>query len=249
MAVGRIVALSAAGVMLLAACGGDDAGSDDAGNGDGRSQEYVEAVVASMREDDETPLHPERVDCAAAAIVDVVGVDTLTDAGISPEELAEAGNLASLDVDLPDDAGDRLGNAFAECDLGRIEEVLIDDFTSIWGTELSSEAAGCLRDNLDDRAVTDALASAFVDGSIEQMYMQGPLASAVAACPPVMTEVLLAQTPSDLPPAAEACVSDFVEGNADLVVQGLTSGSGDAGQELGDRLAAACPDVATAPSG
>jgi hypothetical protein len=55
--------------------------------------------------------------------------------------------------------------------------------------------------------------------------------------------------PTDLRPAAEACLTAFVEDNADLVVQGLTSGSGDAGQALGERMAAACPEVGAVPSG
>jgi hypothetical protein len=122
---------------------------------------------------DETPLHPERVECAAAAIVDLVGVDTLTDADISADELAEAENLESLDVNLPDDAADRLGNALAECNLGgSIEDLAVDGFTSNWETGLSSAAAACLRDNFDDRAATDALARTFVDDSSD---IQGPL--------------------------------------------------------------------------
>jgi hypothetical protein len=243
------LAVSAAAVMLLAACGDDDGGSDDdAGNGGGGSQEYVEAASASLREDGEFPLGPERTDCAAAALVDVVDVDTLTDAGISPEEFGDADNLESLDVDLPDDVADRLGNALAECDLvGSIEDVAVDTFTSSAGRELSSDAAACLRDNLDDQTVVDALARTFVDGSGE--HVQAPLLSAVAACPPVLTDVALAQASSDLSPAGEACLTDFVEGNADLVAQALTSGSREARQEARARLAAACPDVAAVLGG
>jgi hypothetical protein len=243
------MALSAAGVMLLAACGDDDGGSDDAGDGDGRSQEYVEAASASLREDGEFPVDAERADCVAAAMVDVVGVDTLTDAGISPEEFGDADNLESLDVDLPDDAVDRLGNAVAECDLvGFFEDVVIDGFSREVGTELSSEAAACLRDSFDERALADAVARTFVDGSSE--HVQEPAVSALAACPPALTEVLLAQASSDLPPAAETCLSDFMEDNADLMAQ-LAAGGGsrEARQEAGARLTAACPDVAAALGG
>ena len=59
--------------MLLGACGGDD---DDGGASGGQGDEYVDAVAASMSEDEETPLDAERADCAATAIVEVVGPTT-----------------------------------------------------------------------------------------------------------------------------------------------------------------------------
>jgi hypothetical protein len=237
---------AAAGVVLLGACGGDD---DDGGSATSATSDegeaYVDAIATSMREDGEVPLDAERADCAATAIVDVVGVDTLRDAGISPEELGDADSLQSLDVEVPDDVTERLGAAFDECGFaGTIKDALVDSFTSEFGSELSAEASACLRDNLSDEAVTDALAATFVDGSNE--HVQEPLLAAVAACPPVATEALLAEAPTDLPPAAEACVSEFVESNPDLVARSFGSGDAAAGQELGVQLAGACPEVAAA---
>jgi hypothetical protein len=238
--------VATAGVMLLGACGGDDDDGGGATSDEGAA--YVDAIAASMREDEEVPLGAERADCAATAIVDVVGVDTLRDADITPEELGDAENLESLDVEVPDDVTDRLGAAFEECGFaGTIKDVLVDSFGSELGSELPADAAACLRDNLDDQAVTDALAATFVDGS--QEHMQEPLFSAVAACPSVATEALLAQAPADLSPAAEACVSEFVEANPDLVARSFGSGDSSAGQELGVQLAGACPEVAAAFGG
>jgi hypothetical protein len=244
--VGRILAaVAAVSVMVLGACGGDD--DDDGAASSGEGEEYVEAVAASMR-DDEVPMDAERANCAATAIVDVVGVDTLEDAGISPEELGDADNLQSLDVEVPDDITDRLGAAFDECGFAdTIKDALVNGFTGEFGSDLSAEATACLRDNLDDEAVTDALAATFVDGSDE--HMQEPLLSAVAACPPVATAALLAQAPADLSPAAEACLTEFVESNPDLVARSFASGDSAAGQELGVQLAGACPEVAAALGG
>jgi hypothetical protein len=175
----------------------------------------------------------------------VVGVDALQDAGISPAELGEADNLQSLDVDVPDDVADRLGAAFGECDLaGTIEDVLVNGFTSGFGSEMPEDATACLRDNLDDETLTDALAATFVDGSDE--HIEEPLLSAVAACPPVATAALLARAPVDLSPVAEACLTEFVESNPELVARSFASGDTQAGQELGARLASACPEVAAA---
>jgi len=235
---------------LLGAWGGDDdaggsASSASGGQAEGQAGEYADAVSASMREDDEAPLDAERADCAAAAIVDVIGVDALTEAGVSPDEFGSADDLTSLGIELPDDVTDRLGESLRECDLaGPLEDVMVDGFAGEFGTELPAEAAECLRDNVDDGALMDAAAATFVDGSNE--HLREPLASAIGACPPVATAVLLAQAPVALSPAAEACLTEFVEANPDLVAQSFGSGDAGAGQQLGVRLAAACPEVAAA---
>lgn len=232
----------AAGAILLGACGGDD---DDGSASGGQGDEYVDAVAASMSEDEETPLDAERANCAATAIVDVVGVDTLTDADISPDELGEADSLRSLDVELPDDVNERLGEALGQCDLAaELEGVMVASFSDEFGSELPEEAAACLRDNMDDQALVDAMAAAFVDGSGEQV--QEALTPAIGQCPSVATAVLLAQAPTDLSPAAEACLTEFVEANPDLVARSFGSRDASAGQEMGVGLAAACPEVAAA---
>ena len=56
-------------------------------------------------------------DLCREGLVDVVGVDALTEAGISPDEFAAPDDLASLGVELPDDATAVLGDALGECDV------------------------------------------------------------------------------------------------------------------------------------
>jgi hypothetical protein len=252
---GRFLAIAAAGLMVLSACGGDDneAGSGDSepGASDARTREYVDAVAAVISEDGTAPMEPEMADCMAEAIVEVVGVATLVEAGISAEDFGDADNLSSLDIDVPDETTERLGGALAECDIAdAIEEVLVDSFgTSFSGDtdfELSPDEADCLSDNLDDQAVTDAMAGTFVDGSGD--HIEQPLLAALAACPSVMTAVLVAQMPSGLPSSAEMCISDFVDGNIDLVTEGFVSQTPSATQELGTALATACPEFANTSS-
>jgi hypothetical protein len=186
--------------------------------------------------------------CMAAAIVDVVGIDVLIGAGISPQELGDADNLAELDVDLANDAASRLAASFHECDLADgLDDALVRGFASDTGAELPPDAAVCLYDNLDEGAVTDAVARRFVDGSDE--HVREPLVSAVGACPSVMTAVLLAEIPADLPPSVQMCIGGFVEGHADLVARSLTSDAPDAGRELGAPLLAACPELTAALGG
>jgi hypothetical protein len=232
--------------MFLAACGGD--GVETGGAGDVRTQDYVDAVAGSML-GNEPQFEPAQADCIGVAIVDLVGVDILTEADISPEELGDAENLSSLDVDLPDDAADRLGAALGDCDVtGAVKERLVDSFTREAGAVAAPDAATCLSDNLDDRAVTDAMARTFVDGQGEQ-HVNELAVSATVACPSVMTALLLAGMPSDLSPSSRACVSDFVEGNADLVEQSFISDSSNVREQLAEPLAAACPEVAATSGG
>lgn len=237
--------VAAAGVMLLGACGGDDGEDGGAASGGDQAEEYVDAVSADMRENDEIPLDAERADCAAAAIVDVAGADALSEAGVSPEDLGETDSLSELGVELPDDATDRLSAALDDCDLApAIEDVMIDGFADEFGSGLPADAAACLRDNLDDEALTDAAAATFVDGDAQRV--QDAIGPAVAACPPVAKAVLLAQAPVELSPSAEACLTAFVEGNPDLVARSFGSGDTAAGQQLGASMAQACPEVAAA---
>jgi hypothetical protein len=107
-------------VLLLGACSGDDddAAPTTAAQGEGGDDdEYVEATAAALRDDTEDldfDLDRDQATCFATGLVDVVGVDALTEAGISPDEFAGADSFADLDVDVPDDAGTRLAAACPE---------------------------------------------------------------------------------------------------------------------------------------
>jgi hypothetical protein len=243
----RTLGIAAVG-LLLGACGDDDdpasgaAATDETGAG--FTEEYVEAVVGSWNVTGELPLEGTQMTCFATAVVDVVGVDALTWAGISPGEFAAADNYGSLDVELPDDATDRLSDALGECDVVEpLEGMLIASFPDEFGVELPPDAAACLVDRLDDQAVADGWAATFIDGSTGAI--QALVSSSVGACPAVATSVLIAQAPSELTPEAQACVGAFVQGNPELVMESFASGDGEsaATQELGRQMAAACPEA------
>jgi hypothetical protein len=243
----RTLGIAAVG-LLLGACGDDDdpasgaAANDEAGR---FTEEYVEAVVGSWNETGEAPpLDATQMTCFATAIVDVVGVDALTWAGIPPDEFAAADTYESLAVELPDDATDRLGNALRACDVVEpLEGMLIASFPDEFGVELPPDAAACLADRLDDQAVANGWAATFIGGSTRAI--QALVSSSVGACPAVATSVLIAQAPSELTPEAQACVAAFVQGNPELVMESFASGDGGsaATQELGRQMAAACPEA------
>jgi hypothetical protein len=238
--------MAVVGAMVLGACGGDD--DDDAGNGsdsggDSKSAAYVEATAAAIGEGGEgLPLDETQATCVATALVDVAGADALDEAEITPQQFAAAGDYSSLDVELPSDAADSLGADLADCDIADpFRDLLLGTFVDQFGTELPEDGSDCLNDDLDDDAMVGALAETFIDGKGD--HLQDLLVSSVAACPPVVTAVLLAQAPTEPTPEVEACVTDFVEANADAVNEAFTSGEGPAAQELGTQLAGACPEA------
>jgi hypothetical protein len=235
-------------VLLLGACSGDD--DDSAAQGDdGDADEYVEATAAALRDDTEDldfDLDRDQATCFATGLVDVVGVDALTEAGISPDEFAGADSFADLDVDVPADAGTRLAGSLVDCDLvAPLEAAMSGAFSDEFGVELSPDAAACLADRLDDQAVAEGWAATFLDGSTDQIQVL--LGTTAGLCPEVATTILLASAPV-MTPEAQACVSAFVEANPELVSAAFASAEGDSPQtqQLGVQLAAACPEAAGA---
>ena len=245
----RILVVVAVG-LLLGACGDDDdeatpATTAEDADGGGDADAYVEAVVATWNETSKgLPLDERQMTCVATGLVKVVGVDALTEAGISPDELATADDLASLGVGLPEHATAVVGDALGECDVVEtLEGMVIAAFPDEFGVELPPDAVTCLADDLNDKAVADGWAATFIDGSNERL--QRLVSSSLGACPAVATAVLIAMAPTELTPEAEACIGAFVQDNPELVMETFASGESPATatQELGEQMAAACPEA------
>lgn len=243
--------IAAAALLLLTACGGDDndeGGSDttdsETTESGGDSNAYVEALAASMGEgeNDDIVLEEETANCVATAVVDLVGVDALEEAGISPEELADGDSYADFDVELPADAAAQLGQSMGECEIAEaMRPIVVDQLAAEAGAELPSEATTCLEENIDNQAAADALAPAFIDGS--QAGIETMVGDALLACPDVSTALILAQSGGDVPPEARACVRDYVEANPDLARAAFVDQDQAASEQLGVQLAGACPQA------
>jgi hypothetical protein len=241
--------------VLLAACGGsddgDETGQESASSGDDSgssadADEYIGPLAASIPEGDEgLPVNEEQATCMATALVNVVGVDALKDAGVSPAEFVETDDFASLGVELPPDATAQLGADLGQCDITEeLEGLLISPFADEFGAELPPEGAACLAENMDDQAVADGFAEALLEGT--DTSFQATLGSAIGACPTVASTVFISQAPVELSPEAQACVSGFITANPEMVAAVFTSGGEDqtAVQQLGSQLGTACPEYA-----
>jgi hypothetical protein len=252
--------------VLLGACGGgggggDDEtqqdaassdGGDDSGGSDAGADEYAAALADDMRADDQAPaLDGTQLACFTHAVVDAVGADRMAAAGISPDEFVAADNVSDLDVDVPASAVDDLGQGIAACDIAGLleDDVVLSSFVDEFGFELAPEGAACLKEQMDDQALADAVAEVFLNSSGDSL--ETIEVNAVVACPDVAAAVFISQAPTQLSPDGEQCITAFVKANPELIQAAFSSTGGDrsASQEFGTQLAVACPEVASQVAG
>jgi hypothetical protein len=253
-AVRKILAMMAVAVVLGACGGGDDddetgqeAVSSD-GGGDSDSDEYTEALAAGMEGDEDLPAFDEtQRTCFARGIVDAIGADTLKDAGVTPEEFVAADDLADLDIEIPADAADSLGQSIADCDIAEVieQDLVLGSFSDDFGFDLPPDGGACLSEQMDDRALADAVAEAFLGEGAEDS-MTTVIVDAIVACPSVAAAAFISQAPAPLSPEGEQCVTDFVAANPEVVRAVLASGGEDqaAVEQFGTQLATTCPEFA-----
>jgi len=237
-------------VPLLGACslaGGD---GEDGGSGQGggptapaRPEDYVEALAGSLTGGDGEsggPFDDEMATCVATRIVDVVGVDTLDDAGVTSDGLAEADSLADVGVTVAPEATGQLSDALGGCDVGAtLRPALLAGLAVESGVELPADAAACLEAQLSDGAIAASLAASFLEGGGEGA--RAALGDAIVACPEAPAAIILGRSTAEEPLATEECVIDFLTENPDGIRAAFVGDDLAAAEELGADLAAVCP--------
>lgn len=258
-----LVGVSASLLLFLVACGdSEDSGGDGGGDGGGQSadeeresttttdgdaagstaDEYVETLSSGMSAGEGATFDQETAACLATGIVDLIGVDALIEADVSPDELANAQSLDGLGVEAPDDAAERLGAAFDECGVGgRLATTLAAGATAEAGSQVSADVGTCIEDNMDHRALAEALARSFLDASDQDF--QTVMGDAFAACPQALKALILSQTPGEVTAEVEACVDSIIEENRELVEEAVAYNDEGASEELALLLEDTCPAV------
>jgi hypothetical protein len=257
-----VAGVALVGCLVLAACsseyeGGDLGGGDtteatstDAGtvDGDGTDADaeadvYVEAVAATITDDGgELALDEEAADCLATVLVGLVGAEALIEAGITPEELADAESFADVDVELPDEATARLSDGFATCDItDHLVDAIVEQFTSDLGADLAPESGACLAEAVDRTALLDAIAAAYIDGSDEES--DALFYDMVSVCPDVLTAIMLSGVSGTTGPEEQACLRSRGEAHTPQVRSALLDEDPDAVRELGALMITECPGI------
>lgn len=136
-------------------------------------QDYVDALVANIEGDTGAEsFGPGQVECVAGNFVDVIGIEALQAAGISPEEFAEGdGSDFPPEVGVDEAKANELFDQFDACEVD-----LIEVFSKIFaaeGEELTAEQQACLEDvfteeNLRASFVADYLGEELEDDPLEE---------------------------------------------------------------------------------
>jgi hypothetical protein len=137
----REVTLGAALLFLLAACGSDAGGDSETERG----EEYVDAVVSAVfAETDEATTEEERDDfrCVMAGWVDVIGLDALNEAEVTPENFAAADNFPAAGLEVSEDQAADAADAFFGC-VDVVEFFVLEESTA--------EEKECARNAIDDK--------------------------------------------------------------------------------------------------
>jgi hypothetical protein len=182
----RVVLVVAALALALGACGDDD----DGGGGDGGevsedAQPYVDAFVesAAEAEDDELQMSPEQAECFGGRFVEIVGVDRLEEAGVTPEDVGDDSDMDFSTLDLTEDEGGEIYDAFGDCDIDIRAEFLrslgADD-------DIAEEDRECIAEAFDDDLLRRIMVTTFVEGEDAldtDEELQGEVLGVFAECP------------------------------------------------------------------
>jgi len=232
---------------LLAACStGDDTDSGDP------AAPYVNALAEVFTSGASGPeLDDETADCIATAIVELAGVPALTAADVTPEELADSGDLKELGLQLPTDASATLAAGFAACDLG---ETVIEPFIRALAEDsdgdLSDDAVDCVVDATSKEDVEAGLAATFVQADDGAAAFDAMVVG-MGACPDAVTELLVNgfETANgeavDLTDEARDCLAGEVEGAPEAAAGSFATSPSPDAEEFGARLGEDCPGLRT----
>lgn len=160
-----------------AASSSEDSSSEEAsGEVDADADAYVAALEADF--DPSMEASEDEIRCISEGVVEVIGVDNLQEAGISPEQLAANGPGA---IELDEEEAGAIADAFIDC---------LEDPMAVFAASMGAgdaDATACFEENLTEDQVRALLTAGFVstqasEPSDEFMQM---MADIEEACPTV----------------------------------------------------------------
>ena len=148
-------------------------------------QPYVDAFVESAANVDEGDLQisPAEAECFGARFVDVVGIDRLEEAGITPEDLAADTDFDFSAIGLTEQEGGEIYDAFGSCDV-EIREEFLQSLNA--DNSISEEDQECLAEAFDEDLLRRIFVTTFVEGedALDQdEELMGEVFAVFAQCP------------------------------------------------------------------
>jgi hypothetical protein len=140
--------------VTVTACGG----GDDDGDVAGAESDRATYVAALERSGAFSPFDRAMSRCLAEGIVDTVGLDTISDAGLEADDFAELEDLRAGGIRTTRSQRTHLADVFGEC---IPVEFWFQMFTEMSGVELPDEVVDCIASEVDTRAFSATIAEEY----------------------------------------------------------------------------------------
>jgi hypothetical protein len=162
--------------LTAVACAGEDRGSDanepDERDGDRAQAEppeataadYVDAIVAISSGDSASDEEQNR--CLAKALVDAVGVEGFTRAGVAPEDIRSDPNASPVSLGITFSAAQKEALFQEADDCVDVADLLVGELVS--GDVYTPEQLECFKDGLDESLVKGIFVAAMTEGDAYQ---------------------------------------------------------------------------------
>lgn len=139
----------------------DTPDTTEGGGEPGDRQAYLDAFVMDFDDEDEPIFEQGQVDCLAEKYLDVIGLDNLVEAGVTPEEYGEGDDFPE-ELGLDEDTANELYDQFGECDID-IKEIFVDLFSGFSPEPLTDEQKACIDDTLTEDRLRESFVADLLD--------------------------------------------------------------------------------------
>jgi hypothetical protein len=184
------VLLATAALLALASCGDDDSGGSGGDSQSADGQEYVDAIMSTFDAED-AGFPEEDAQCVAERTVDIVGVDTLQEAGITPEEIA-AGDGEDLlaDFEPTEEQADAIVDGFFEC--VDFAELFVGQMTMTTDVQIDEEKLRCIGERMQSSEALRASLKASVlgDESTDDPFSEDAIFTMFEECDVELTDLM-----------------------------------------------------------
>lgn len=157
--------------------GTTDTTEADGGSGGGSTdrEDFVDAMTASMVSDGDFPAGEKEARCYSEATLDVIGVDSLVDAGYTADDFGEeAAGLEFEALDLDEKQANAIFDAFGDCGID-LQKIMQESFSE--DGDLTPEQKACFEDVFGGDGLRTFFVTAMVAGEDDEAAMEamGPL--------------------------------------------------------------------------